>query len=242
MSILNDDVKPCPFCGADEYNPEKVLLNTIEMPNGRFAVACACGANGPTENTQEDARHAWNTRDYYDKFLLWNPFRVSKNLGPVEFKGNLSSVALSAILQLLSSEQKTGILKLVHGQKKSAICLKGGRIIAASGNEGLQLGGIVYDNGLISKQCLQQSLEQAKESGRPLGEVLLSLGHVSHDALMKVIRFQIREVMKDLLFWREGEFQYRDCSVEFDQQWVEEISTIAMLLEATVVKDELDAA
>ena len=143
---------------------------------------------------------------------------------------------------MLSSEKKTGILKIVSGEKRSSICLKSGKIIAATCNWGVQLGQILLDNGMISKENLQKSLEGAKASGKPLGEVLLSSGYIGHDALMEAIRFQIHEVAKDILFWKEGEFQYRDCILKFDQAGVEEISTIAILFEATLKHDELDAA
>ena len=75
-----------------------------------------------------------------------------------------------------------------------------------------------------------------------MGEVLLSLENISPDALLQAIRYQIDEVVKDALFWEEGSFLYRDYNVDFNQRGVKEISTIAIILEATVRNDELDAA
>jgi Lar family restriction alleviation protein len=242
MSIFNDDMKPCPFCGTNVNNNNVVLSNTLELTNNRFAVVCSCGAHGPAENSEEKAKKAWTIRHSIHELLPWNPFPVSKKLATADFKGNLESVNLSSILQMLSSEKKTGILKIVNGEKRSAICLKSGKIIAASCNWGLQLGQILLDNGLISRENLQKSLEGAKEYGKPLGEVLLSTGYVGHHALMEAIRFQINEIAMDILFWKEGEFQYRDCILKFDKAGVEEISTITILFEATLKHDELDAA
>ena len=113
-------------------------------------------------------------------------------------------------------------------------------IIAASCNWGLQIGQILCDRGLISKKKLQKSLEKAKSSGKLVGEVLLTTENIDRDDLLQATRFQIHEVVQDTLFWKEGSFLYRDYIVDFDRQGVEEISTIAILLEATVRTDELD--
>ena len=241
MAILNSDLKPCPFCGAHLNNDKTVLLNTIKLTKNRYAVSCSCGANGSVESTRHMAKKAWNIRNSSHELRSWNPFQVSKKMVHAEFKGNLKSVSLSAILQFCSSEKKTGILQITWKEKKSAICLKGGKIVAASCNWGLQLGQILHDNGRISKKCLQKCLNIAKKSGKPVGEVLLSSGEVGHDALMQAIRFQIREVVMDILFWPEGEFQYRESKVDFDQRVVEAISTVGILLEATVRSDENEA-
>lgn len=242
MDSYNDDVKPCPFCGASTHDSNGVRLNTIEMTNKKFTIACSCGANGSIEDSVEKAKKAWNTRYSSAATLSWNPFRASQKSVPSELKGNLASVNISSILQFLSSEKKTGILQIAWGQKRGAIYLKCGNLVAASCNWGRQLGKILLDNRLVSEERLQRSLHRAKKSGKTVGEVLLSFGDISDDALIRAIRFQIREVVMDILFWTEGKFQYRDDTVNFHKRGVEEINTLAILLEATVKNDELDAA
>jgi Lar family restriction alleviation protein len=242
MSGFKHDLKPCPFCGASAHNGKEVMLNTIELTPNRYAVACTCGANGSIENSQAQARKAWNTRNSFDELFSWNPFGISEKAVPVEFKGSIDSINLSSILQFFYSEKKTGILQITCEHKRAAICLKRGNVIAASCNWGLQLGQILRNKGLISEKDLQQSLEKARFSGKSMGEVLLSLENISPDALLQAIRYQIDEVVKDALFWEEGSFLYRDYNVDFNQRGVKEISTIAIILEATVRNDELDAA
>ena len=242
MSSFKHRMKPCPFCGSNLNNGHKATLSIIELTEHRYTVACSCGATGAIKSSEEKARNAWNSRNTLDEFLSWNPFRVSKKEAPVAFKGSLEFVNLSSILQFFSAEKKTGILQLACGQKKSAICLKSGNIVAASCNWGLQLGQILYEKGSISKNSLKQSLEKANKSGKSVGEVLLSSEDISPDALIKAVRHQIREVVMDVLFWTDGKFQYRDYIVDFGRHGVEEISTIAIILEATVRNDELDAA
>ena len=100
---------------------------------------------------------------------------------------------------MLSSEKKTGVLQLSQGQKFSAICLKDGQIIAASNNDGPQLGKILFDQGLVSLKELQEVLDMAKESGRHLGETLLTMGYIEEDSLKDVIHQQVRDIIRNTL-------------------------------------------
>jgi Lar family restriction alleviation protein len=242
MKIFNDDLKPCPFCGATIHDRNGVRLNTIEMTNKKYTVACSCGANGSIKNSVEKAKKAWNNSHSSNEVLSWNPFRAAQKSNPSVLKGDLATVNISSILQFLSSEKKTGILQIAGGKRRGAIYLKDGNMVAASCNWGRQLGTILLENGLVSQERLQNSLVRAKKAGKTVGEVLLSLGDITNDALIKAIRFQIREVVMDIIYWTEGKFQYRDGTVNFDKRGVEEISTVAILLEATIKNDELNAA
>jgi Lar family restriction alleviation protein len=242
MPDPNEVLRPCPFCGSGEHEADKVCLRVVPDAQRYFAVVCWCGTSGPIKDSKEEAVKAWNTRDYSERQLIWNPFIPSTGMVSLDFKGNLKSIGISTILQILASDNKTGILQFVQGQKRRAICLNNGRIIAGSGQPGLQLGQILYERGLISPESLLQVLEKAKKSGKRVGEMLLALGYISEDTLKELIRHQIREVVFDLFGWTEGDFQYQDCFVEFNDPVVEDVNTIQLLLESAVRKDEWAAA
>lgn len=155
------------------------------------------------------------------------------------FKGDLKSLTLSTVLQILSSEEKTGVLEIVRGPTKSTIYLKGGKIIAASsGHKQLQLGSILYSKKLISRDQLRKAVEEATKSGKKLGEMLLALGYVNQETLKKVVRHQVRETVLDLFLMEQGEFEYRDCQVQFDEQVFDEINAMEIMLEAARRMDE----
>ena len=142
-------------------------------------------------NTLEPSREG----NHPDRGLIWNPFRLPDRSSAVVFKGDLMSLGLSKVLQILSSENKTGILYFTHGEMKRAILLKNGDIIAASGNERQRLGQILYHRRLISKKSLQEALLKARKSGKRLGEMLLSLGFVTEYTLKQLIRQQVQQLL-----------------------------------------------
>ncbi len=228
------EFKHCPFCG-------RIWMFIDPDGTGRHAVRCRCGAMGPRKDTLQEAIKAWNLRDQH---LLWNPFRLSVRFlnksNTVDLKGSLQAVDLATVLQMLSSKQKTGILQMVRRHIKSVICLKDGNIIAASDSVGLRMGQILYKNGMISNDRLKFALEESKKTGKMIGEVLLELNYIDQNTLKEVIRQQVQEAVLEMFLWREGEFEYRDCVVEFVEQGIVEINTMEIIMESARRLDEWD--
>ena len=238
MSKQAKDLKSCPYCGAVGYGEEEVRLKLTSTSKGHFAIICSCGATGPIRDSEQRAIEAWDTREHEEPDLSQQPSHSSIGKAEVDIKGNLKSLGLSTILQVLSSENKTGVLQFVQGSRIRSIYIRNGKIVAASGRDGLRLGQILYGKGLISQEQLQEALEKAMESDKRVGGVLLDLGYIEEDGLKELIRYQIREAVLDISLWVEGDFEYRDCLLEFDERGVEEFSTMGIILEAAARRDE----
>jgi hypothetical protein len=129
-------------------------------------------------------------------------------------------------------------LQFAQGNRIRSIYIRNGKIVAASGGAGLRLGQILYGKGMISQEQLQEALEKARETDKRVGEVLLDLGYIEEDGLKELIRYQIREAVLDISFWVEGDFEYRDCLLEFDERGVEDVSTMGIIIEAAARRDE----
>jgi Lar family restriction alleviation protein len=242
MADLNGNLKPCPFCGAQQYDEHRIGLRLAKSSVGYVAVLCSCGGSGPIENSEEEAIKGWNARNSSNQSLPRYPFDFSESATAVDLKGNLRSLGLSTILQILSSEGKTGVLCFAQGQATRAICFKDGKIVAASGKEGQRLGQILYDKGLISREKLQEALTKAKGAGKRLGEILLDLDYITEANLKELVRYQILEALLDISLWTEADFEYRECPVEFDERGIHDINTMGIILQAAARKDERAAA
>jgi len=238
MDDFTDDLKSCPFCDTDEYGDQGVRLRLTSTSNGYFAVICLCGAAGPVRDNEQKAIRAWNKREHKETGFSQQSFHCAVDRTEVGLKGNLKSLGLSSLLQVLSYEKKTGILQLVQGKRSHSIYIRNGKIVAASGREGLRLGQIVYDKGLISLEQLEKALEKVRETKKRVGEVLLDLGYIEEKGLRELIRYQIHEAVLDISFWVEGDFEYRDCPIEFDERGVEDVCTMGVILEAAARRDE----
>ena len=228
----------CPFCAADVKKAHKNWLTYDQDRN--FSVTCVCGARGPKRESKEKAIMAWNRRAGSAVNASWKPFDLHEEKAGL--KGELTSIDFASILQLLSTVNKTGVLQVHQGQKKSAICLKDGQVIAASRNYGPQLGEILFDNNLISLKKLEKALKKSKTSGKHLGGVLLDLGYLDQKTLRRLIRQQVSETIQELMQWEGGAFHYRDYAIEFDKRVVEDISIMGLMLDSARISDELAGA
>jgi hypothetical protein len=242
MSQQERDFQSCPFCDTSEYGDEGVRLRLVSTSNGYYAVTCYCGAAGPIRDSEEKAIEAWNRRDFSRGDAAQHLFSSSFTLGQVGLRGDLQSFDFSMVLQVVSKSEKTGVLYFRQGEEVRALHLRGGNIIAAGGNEGLRLGQIGCGKGLISQEQLQEVLIEAKKTGRRMGEVLLDLSYINEEDLKGLIRHQIREIVLELSCWKEGDFEFRDYPVEFDQRGIEDINIIRIILEVAVRRDERAAA
>ena len=242
MSQQERDFQSCPFCDADECGDEGVRLRLLSTSDGYFAVTCYCGATGPVRDSKEKAIEAWNRRDFSkgDAAQYW--FNSSLTPAQVGLRGNLQSFDFSMVLQIVSKGEKTGVLYFRQGEDVRALHLRDGNLIAACGSEGLRLGQIGCGKGFISQEQLQEVLVEAKKSGRRMGEVLLDLAYINEDDLKELIRYQIREIVLELSCWKEGDFEFRDYPVEFDERGIEDINIMRIILEAAARRDEKAAA
>jgi len=79
--------------------------------------------------SEAEAIKAWNTRRLSNPLLPQHPFDFTQSASAVDFRGNLKSLGLSTILQILSSENKTGVLHFTHDKAVRAICFKNGKMM-----------------------------------------------------------------------------------------------------------------
>jgi c-di-GMP-binding flagellar brake protein YcgR len=177
-------------------------------------------AANPIPSSEQKIVEPSNTRESSEGRLVSNPFGIAVDKIPVSLKGDLTSFGLHAILKTLSVEKKSGILQLARGRARRSICFKEGNVVAATGNREFQLGKILFDEGLICREKLEDALKTANKSGKRLGKVLLQKGYVNQGILKGLIQHQIHKVVHALSHWREGYFEYRDCSVEFDDRGI----------------------
>ena len=238
MTEQKKNLRLCPFCGSAEFGDKGTHLRISSTSKGHFAVLCRCGAVGPMRDSEKRAIEAWNIRNDFERQSMKYLFNLSETNDPLALKGNLKSLDFPVILQILSSANKTGVLHLYQGQEVRKIYFRDGKIVAANGRETLRLGQIGCGKGIISQEQLQSALAEAKKPERQMGEVLLALEYITEDGLKELVRHQIREIVLEIFLWEDGNFEYRDYPVTFDERGTEHIDTMRIILEAAARKDE----
>jgi hypothetical protein len=154
--------------------------------------------------------------------------------------GNLQTVPLSDLLQLITSSAKTGVLSVRGGEQKREIYFKRGTVIYASssGSEGQLLGNLVLSQKKISKADLERALSIQKLTGKKLGTVLLEMTKLTKEELRSFLRIQVEEIVYNLFGWNSGEFVFYDGKTPPAEQVTAELNTMNLIMEGSRRIDE----
>jgi CheY-like chemotaxis protein len=158
----------------------------------------------------------------------------------MSLKGNLETFFIASILQLLSLDKKTGILRVKHDNNEAKVYFKGGTIIyAADSRKETRLGHLLKNKGIISAEQFQKCMARAKEQKQSLGNVLLELGYVSREKLEEFKRQQVEDILYTLFLWKKGDFAYKDGLPKIEKNFTNEMDTMELILEASRRVDEM---
>jgi hypothetical protein len=154
--------------------------------------------------------------------------------------GNLQTVPLSDLLQLITTSAKTGMLSIRGGEQKREIYFTKGAVIYASssGSEGQLLGNLVLSQKKISKADLEKALSIQKLTGKRLGTVLLEMTKLTKEELVSFLRSQVEEIVYNLFGWNSGEFVFYDGKLPPAGQVTAELNTMNLIMEGSRRIDE----
>ncbi len=158
----------------------------------------------------------------------------------MNLQGDFEGLTLASILQLLCNDQKTGVLTVTCDEEESKVFFEQGTIIYASASlKEARLGYLMRNDGVISAQQLQKCLALAKEEKISLGKILVEKGYISLDTLKKYNTKQVETILYNLLFWKQGRFEYKDAKLNLKGMIVTQLNPMKLILEASRRIDEL---
>jgi hypothetical protein len=155
-------------------------------------------------------------------------------------QGNLATIILPDVLQLLSTSLKTGIL---HVQGKGGITKKvtfrNGRIISTSSSDPREyLGQFLISRGYISEEQLNKAMETQLQTGIMLGRILTTVGVVSDDELRSILQLKAEESLYDIFLWDEGRFEFEELEIVDDGLVSIDLDVTSLIMEGVRRKDE----
>lgn len=155
-------------------------------------------------------------------------------------KGSISTISLSGIMQLLSSEKKTGIMKVKQGAREFQIFfLEGAIVYAIESLKESRLGSLLRKDGYLTENQIVECLRIAKEKKQYIGKTFVDKGYISASILEKYIYRQVEEIITGILLWEEGEFEYIDS--RFSLKWLEvvKLNPLQLMMDSVKYIDEM---
>lgn len=153
--------------------------------------------------------------------------------------GDIDTVYLFSILQLLCNDKKTGVLRVWKGIDDVKIYLNEGTIIYATGSKKkFRLGYLLRTSGIVSAQNIRECLKIAKLKGQALGKVMVEEGVVTKKKLTAFMYEKVQETLYDLFMWKKGNFEFTQASFNLNGHIITELNTMELILEASRRVDE----
>src|SRR5881398_1572636 len=134
---------------------------------------------------------------------------------PIE--GPLRELGIHDVFQLLDLSRKTGVLRVNSELRHNAGTLyfeAGAIIFAEIRSNPHPLGAALLRAGKITEADLERARDMQERQGdkRRLGEILVSLGALTPRELERQVRFQIEELVSEVMSWRDDYFSFSDGS------------------------------
>jgi len=126
-------------------------------------------------------------------------------------EGSLDLFQLPEILQIISQEQKTGILTVQGQDDIVAISFLDGQVVAADAlNKTLEdnLGEVLLQRDLVTRRDYEEALAEKRSGGGRMMDVLVETGALGRGELLEALRTLTFDLLAELLRWREGEFKF----------------------------------
>lgn len=126
-------------------------------------------------------------------------------------EGTLDVLRLPEVLQMVSMQQKTGILTVQGESDIIAVSFLSGHVVAADAlNQTVEegLGQVLASEGLVRPEDFQRVSAEHAAGGERLIDLLVARGLLQHDEVLGALRLQTYRLLLQVLRWDRGEFKF----------------------------------
>ena len=157
-------------------------------------------------------------------------------------EGQIKVFGVADIIQLISQQQKTGVLCVQKelGVKAEINFLKG-NITGAKPTEyktSCPLGEMLVSAKLLSPENQKKSLDEQEKTFEYLGQILVRDGLATSEIVERALITQIYETAYDVLQWNEGTYFFEQKNIVLDSNLPNPVPVESMLLDVLRMVDE----
>jgi outer membrane protein assembly factor BamB/tetratricopeptide (TPR) repeat protein len=160
-------------------------------------------------------------------------------------KGDLASVDLAQVFQMLAMNQKVGLLSIQAPRSWKALYFDH-RGVTLYYNEHTLLDKVLSSlvvTGALAEETVREARDHAAQTGGTVVDTILAGGFITEDQLIEAFRRAMEEEIYDLFFWRDARFEFFEemSSFEGHEGVVNEqffFSTDSLIMEAARRIDE----
>ncbi len=130
-------------------------------------------------------------------------------------KGSLRRFPFPRLIREIARAHLTGSLYLLSGQTKKVVFFEAGQPVFVRSNVLSEcLGQVLAQEGLITQEQCEQTLEAIRRTGKKQGELLVEMGILSQGNLRYGLQAQLRAKLFDIFGWDDGRYQFKPDAIE----------------------------
>lgn len=128
----------------------------------------------------------------------------------MSLEGRLEDLGLPDIFQILNLSKRSGVLTLIKKDGMGRVVFNQGNVVYASSDNKSRFGYALLQRNLITRADLERvlTIQKARAVKKPIGTILVETGVMSREQLETELRNHIVDVVRDLMTWTSGSFQF----------------------------------
>jgi DNA-binding response OmpR family regulator len=138
--------------------------------------------------------------------------KLEPSAGKAAFAGDMASVPLPEVIQLLDLQSQTGCLEIRRDNFRVLTFFRKGRIelaMARGGRDEFLLGRYLIEEEVIGRTELELLIRNHAPDEGLLGQQLISRGYMTEEDLRRVLERQTCELIYEVLRWGRGHYAFR---------------------------------
>ncbi len=129
----------------------------------------------------------------------------------MSLEGRLEDLGLGEIFQIIRLSRRSGILTIIRQKGRARLVFSQGNVVFASSDGRPRFGEYLVGKGLVQSARVEEALALQRSGGGkpPLGTCLVRIGAILTETLEEALRAHMIEVIRELLAWERGSFQFQ---------------------------------
>jgi predicted transcriptional regulator len=156
-------------------------------------------------------------------------------------EGSLKDFGLADILQLIYHQKKTGTLTMKIDSMEAKVLFENGLVVKAESSnlESLnKIGQILARSNKITEDQLKEALNTQRKSNEKIGAILIEMGAIQKEDLVKALGIHVRETVLSLFKWKEGRYSFEPSEISFERDYWLPVNTEFLIMEGVRRIDE----
>lgn len=161
----------------------------------------------------------------------------------MSLKGNIQDFGLLDVLQLISQNQKSGVLHIYQDNSQFAeIYFNNGQLVdvkITSQEDDLKIGNYLVAKKIITEERLNELLEKQKKNPIRFGKLLLEENILTEKQLKEIYQNLTKSKLEKILSLEKGTYEFIAASIDYNNKEIEPIPLDSIILDTLKNIDEI---